>query len=554
MTLRLRDALRVGLFLLVATSSQGLAQQHSSPPSDSKEDKDRMKPCPDFGIARRVLLRAENDEDRILAFETLAAHVPHTGGANTLSEEEWRQFRDKEYATVAPLLETLGLLQVIVKDPKHTDVPAVTEAAAILADRGGPENLALLLEGIHQRPEDSKVLPGIARHLGRGCKDLVDAGKKEPIVRHTFETLYRLRDSLAPSSLGASIEGLYRAGDVLEARASLESLMSSEASPVEVLPILFTCRGLLRHPDMDPEMADHADAMATSATKAILESERESRQLVSAAGELYRDSVNFLISDGAKNLDALLHCYQHPTSPRLLGIDGVQRIRVALMKARKGLTDEKRMALDDLFVSALLDMGERLFSLEEEPMDEDERREFLFSRDLRYNATEYVTTLWEEEGNEEFQQSLIDNPDAVEFLSLIVAATEDEEEDGLFFRVAEKLETRINSARILALMEQKGVDSGMDLAEYFVEMLADEVQATKEEVMASFDKFRELDSGYFVLRIPQIVKPEDLYVKHALLSGLYDVGYDVYQYVDGATMLANPKVAEEDSKTEVASG
>ena len=107
------------------------------------------------------------------------------------------------------------------------------------------------------------------------------------------------------------------------------------------------------------------------------------------------------------------------------------------------------------------------FLLEEEPMDEAERRQFHGDRDLRYNAIEYFVELWAD--HEDIRALWMDEPDAVEFLTLIVFADADETEgeagSRLYLRVREKIENRVLSAQILTKMkaEDENLEPAFDL-------------------------------------------------------------------------------------------
>ena len=97
------------------------------------------------------------------------------------------------------------------------------------------------------------------------------------------------------------------------------------------------------------------------------------------------------------DFDFAMTCYQHDNAPALLSMDDFQQLRWSLQQLRGKLAPEQKLRLDDMFRECLMSYGERLFLIDEEPVDAAEFSRLHADRDRRYNAASYFVELWDRE-------------------------------------------------------------------------------------------------------------------------------------------------------------
>lgn len=446
------------------------------------------------------------------------------------------QLRELLYGPLRNKERTLAYLRLQASDPRD-DSYASLIAALYLADRPQVQDLEAILQGYNALTSESSTRVSYARQLGRAVQALrAERGDDEPVVHAALSQLRADARSDSAWTQGAAFEGLYRAGFRDEAVACLRDVLDGDLDARDRLRTLEAAARLLALDGVDPGMLARATDLAVATAGEVMETATLDESLmsrVSREAKLLQAALGFL-EDAAtiEHLDFIIECYTDPRAPVLLGITGLQGQRLNLERLRRFADADQRRRIDSIFFQALVEAGERLFHLEEDPMDEEERTRFESERDFRYNAASYISTEWA--NHEDLQQAWLAQPDATEFLALICLSDRDESEgeagNRLFYGVREKMETRVQCAQILAMM-QKHVSWEIvepDLGPFFVTIAAREFSAPIQPTVEAFEILTENQNEYLVAEIPIVRQPDDPFVKDQALIGLVEMGFSVY--------------------------
>ena len=411
-------------------------------------------------------------------------------------------------------------------------------AVLFLADDATPEDLAAILEGYRAFTTEASYRVSFARQLGRATAYVRETvGDDHPVV---VEAIAQLETDLENESLwarGAAHEGWYRAGFEDDAERRIAEVLRGGLEPRDKLRVLEPASRILHQPAVDPDLLLEANELAIASAEHVLATaEVDATSLVdrvSHSAKLFQAALG-LLEDTAtpEHLDFLLRCYTDPRSPVLLGITGLQGQRLNLQRLRRDLDTEQRRRVDRIFFDTLIIAGERLFSLEEDPMDPAERSAFESRRDFRYNAASYIADQWTD--NEDLQDAWLAESDAAEFLAILCQSAEDETEgdpgNELYYAVREKMETRVLAGQILAMMQShlsyQIVEP--DLGAFFVTTAASECRAPAQDCLQAFKVLVASKSEHLVAEIPIVRKPDDEWIKTEALIGLTELGYIVF--------------------------
>ena len=403
-------------------------------------------------------------------------------------------------------------------------------AAMILADAPDGDDLEALLTGYLATSLDSRA--GIARQLGRaaGALPAADAARAEKVMA-------QLRQDAAggrATQRGAAIEGLYRAGAVDEALGAIKPLLMAESDPLETVPLLSACARLLKRTDLDPFLRARAVAAACAAIEQLLDSDEpiQTTQVIAGEGRTLRSAISFLQEMGGDAEFALmLRCLREPRGPRLLGMDGLQNLRFALQGKRAKVAPELGAQLDDHYLQLLLDAGNRLFALEEEPLLPDEHRAWWEARDLRYNALSYLNDQFFR--NAAVKERLGREIDLPVLLGTLVRSKQDLREEGgaadaPYLEVEEKVENRVLALQLLALIQREWNrdPAGLDLFAEAHAVLCIEVQAPLPD-FAELAAFRAARAPGLVFEVAIVRPPGDAWVQRACCQAIANLGYVV---------------------------
>jgi hypothetical protein len=494
---------------------------------------------------REYMLRELDQDHALRYFKSLitlvAAERKEQGLPTTTRRSEvayGREHTALRKVCYGPILEVRHgrkLLYELLTNQPSGETLMIATAALILADDPTVEGLQVLLKGFRATPSDLTLLISVGRHLGRACGYLVDHPEATETVA---EVIAEFEQRVAEGSSwerGVGLEGLYRIGFHEKVHAELQRVLTSEEAPRDVMRTVNWGSRLFTMTEDAAQLRAMARNYAREQAEAVLSRVTDTRshvQRVSTDARLLTQAIGFL-EDGGTSADVpfLMDCYQDSRVPMLLGITGLQGLRLSLQHMRSELSEELRYQLDSLFFERLIQACERLFFLEEEPMDEEERSEFAAARDLRYNAAYYFISLWDQ--GEDVQGWFTNHPDVVDFFSGLARATHDESEgeagDRLFYRVREKLETRVLLSRLLAKLEyEHGRSIPFDLGQHFLELTCTEVQAPYEDLREAFDRLVEHQNPYLLFEMPQLKPPADNFVRDEALLGLSDLGYEVF--------------------------
>ena len=497
--------------------------------------------------AQKQLLREELDENRQRLWSRVIARCLEErkkyGLPDTLEDPE-SSYRlahlSMRRACYGPLRGnplTLQYLRQLAADPDIDLQYDSMVAGLYLADEPEPEDLRALLTVFQTAQPEDASLSSRARQMGRACRTLACDPSPE-VAALVAEVHNQCRQYVAEGSSwqkGAAIEGLYRSGRRSEALEALAHELDVSEDERQLLRMLDAAARLFNLEDFDPDLLDQAFERARLAALDVLENASHGTGVLvrlSREAKLFRGAMGFFESAArVADLPFLVQCYRDPRASVLLGITGLQGLRLTLQGLRVQLDPAGRRALDDVFHEELYSAAERIFDLDEEPMNEEERRLFHLKRDIRYNACQYFLQLWEK--HEDVRNRWLEDPDAPEFLALMMLSEEDQvEEDGdqeFYYAVREKHETRLLCARLLAKMQDQ-LDWNMvdpDLGTYFLTTAAEEMQADVEELLPAFEMFIEADTRWITLEIPIVRVPNDEWIKDQAFQGLQDLGFTV---------------------------
>ncbi|MEW6741281.1 MAG: hypothetical protein AB1486_00865 [Planctomycetota bacterium] len=324
------------------------------------------------------------------------------------------------------------------------------------------------------------------------------------------------------------------AAEATEAISRLESLLAADTVEApEVVPVLQACTRVFRLPDVDPTLEEKTIALALEAANIALAGNKTGTAPVaglSHQARLFRAAVAFLCDVAAeRSFDFLLGCVENQRAVSLLGMDEIQQLRNSLQRLRSTTTPERRRRLDNCFRRVLTETAERLFSLEEVPLNAHEQSEFWQARDLRYNSIAYYCDQWRR--NPDIRQAWAEDPNAADLLGAFVLASEEEAvgepHDRLYSKVREKVETRVLAAQLLVWMKNDlGADVPLNLFNELVRLLAAEVGAL-QETEALLVSPGPTDGESSALEIPLVREPSDPYVRDRAIEALRDLGFRV---------------------------
>jgi hypothetical protein len=350
--------------------------------------------------------------------------------------------------------------------------------------------------------------------------------------------LAALREGLKSESVamvGHTLEGLQRAGFADEAYGELEKrLYAEDLEETEALKLLSAAPRLQTLEGVDPFLvAWSVDVALRAADTALEEAAGDSSiaRTVSEAASHYRSAISFAsqVAPGA-TLEYLLTSMQEMERVELLGMDAVSNLRTELENYRLVAEEQDAALIDSTFLRILMDAGERLFLVQEEPMTEAEHDRFFRARDSRYNAAYYFDHLWQKAPG--LPGTLAAQPDVVDYLLSLALADEEEilgeGADTLYLAVEEKTETRLLAANLLARLEHEfDVDPPIDLYDFFLEALGDEVQATPEDVLACRRDLADAATEQDPVCLEIVHEPGDEWIKDRCIQALRDLGYRV---------------------------
>lgn len=501
--------------------------------------------CEDFLAARAAFPGAEDPASQRTHLGTMAAHFLHSlhGKADEAILRERRQQGFEALLSGAGFLDQVR--DRLRSDGADRDLAGL--AADLLADHGAPSDLRFLLEELQRPGRREDTLAVIAKALGRMCFSPDPLHEADPAPREAIEFLRAsLRDERSVMK-GAAILGLVESGRSVEALPALRELLGDEDQREQALQAAVVCRGLLAQEDADPVLRAQVLALAESSCEQALVAPIDFNSPVarlSAPARTYQDAVRLLqaLAD-PRAVPTLQACFLHPRSSFLLGKDGTMNLRQALQRSRKGLDSAGRAALDELFAGVLLEAGERLFTLPEDPMTEAEFVEFAAQRDQRFNAASYFCELWSHAA--EVKEALTGATDALAYLESLVLA-EDPEVGGeaggrLHSAVEEKPETRLLAARLIGRMEREGFAASVDVERHLVDTLGTELKVPVDQLQEGMALLRGATSPLLCLRIPTLQLPPDTYLMFASIEGLRERGWRVVLTPEAILVSRSPE-------------
>jgi hypothetical protein len=493
---------------------------------------------------------------------------------NTYGPEQL-SFREEVYGPLRKDPRTRELLRSLARKPAVGFDFSIGTAAMVLADAPDADDLAAIYAGYQATPPDQRA--SVARQLGRAIAKLKEAQPRPPLVD---ETLARLKSDAIEGRAGqrgAAIEGLFRSGDAEEAVRVLRPLFDgTEHDALETVTVLQACSRLFQRKDLDPFLRARAVVAAENAVQTLLASQDEvaPTQVIAGEGRTLRAAIAFLQdAGGPAEFELFLRCLEDPRAQKLMGMDGLQNLRFALQRQRNKVTPELGARLDERWLAILLAAGNRLFSLEEEPMEPEEQRAFWDARDLRYNALAYFCDQFQR--TPAVRERLGKENDLPALLATLYRAKEDVNEgeaeggedggdggdssDGAaandgspasdvvtsssrFIAVADKLENRVLALQLLALIQREWNrdPGGLDLFAEAYAILSAEIQAP---VMAVADvvTFRASTAPDRVLDIPVGHPPDDTFVQGAACQTIANLGFVVHTSPTGIKVEPDPE-------------
>jgi hypothetical protein len=514
-----------------------------------------IQPCDDFVQARDEFFASEEVGPRRAAFARMVEHLPHGLPHHNPARSSADQRERLRRESFAPLLaHPLGrpYLEAILSEPANFSPAVASVAANLLGDDGDQVELRLLLSSFRAASgEHRRALGG---PLGRVCGRLQGAVASRRTVDEVLNLLRESASSNNGQERAGGILGLFEAGDRIGAQHQLLTLLAADRNPRQQLRDLSLCRRLLDDPDTPAELRNRSHQIARDQVSQILDDpdlDVDSPHFrVSSTARTFQSATHFLAADAeAEEVGFFLRCYSHPRSARLLGMDGLLELRTTLQRLRGGLEGEERRRLDGFVLDQLLQPAERLFFLEEDPMDVAEYQLFRGGADYRYNAADYFASLFSLQ-REGVAELFVSDSEILEFLTLLMQAgqevVEGQGNDRLFFGVEEKRETRILCGLLLAYESRESgtsQTSGLGLDEYFLAVLVEEQQAPREEVLRSHQALLAARCPHLWLEVPEVRAPLDGWVRSVAMSGLQTLGYEV-RMAETCVLLRSPLATE----------
>lgn len=539
-TLARRAPLVAFLFVALA-AAPGAAQADPGERRPGRGGRGRFggRQAGDVAGARQALLDAETPTDELFTALLSAAFQEATNRTLPSTNEdpdanyspEYVAFRAEVYGPLRERPATRAFLRrLAARAPAGAFDFAGATAAMVLADAPDEEDLAALHAGYRAAPGDNRS--PLARQLGRAVAALRAQGSAR-----AQELLDELRADAAegnPNERGAAIEALWRAGAADDALRTLKAALLEGADPLEAVPLLSACSRLLRRNDVDPFLRARALAAAGAGVEALLDPDApvHATQVISGEGRALRAAIGFLRDlGGDEEFGLLMRCLAEPRAHRLLGMDGLQQLRFALQARRAAVAPELGAQLDERYLAVVLATGERLFALEEEPLDRDEQRAFFEARDLRYNALSYLVDQFVRAPA--LEQRLHGLPELPDYLAVIARSRAEEREDPAdhdspYIAVEEKLENRVLALQLLALVQRKwNRDPGrLDLFAEAFALLCREVQA-QPPPLAEVVEFRRARAPGLVLELAIGRAPDDPWVQRNCAQAIANLGWVV---------------------------
>lgn len=512
----------------------------SSAPLAMPQQPLKITSCFELHLAVEEFLAAEDDAACRTAFTSVADHWKHAIPKDFDELDEGPAIAARQ-ATMRGIMlrpDLVEFLRQLVRQPSGQGAEPLALAAALLGDRGHGEDVQALLEGFAASDPSASVLPALGRNLGRAVVLARQSSADDTVIGGALQTL---RDTLTVPgafTLAAAIEGLFRADQIEDSLPPLERVLFDEhVDALKALKLLDGCLHLLKQPSLDPAIVRRANELARQAVSDVLAGKAAVSATAVAgfshAGNLLDAAVNvFRVTAGMAEWDLLVRCYRSEAALDLLGIDALQHLRLVLQRLRKSATKEQRADLDSLFFTILASAGERLFQLEESPMDSAEYQRFMAKRNLRYNGAAYFTSQWSDEPS--VREAWLHEADAPNLLAMLVrAADEQAEKDGtaMHYRaVKDKLETRVLCARLLAKLELSSKEraSDLDLKSYFLRTMAEEIGAAMPPVLEAMAALDAAHASCLKVAMKKTREPPDTYVRDCASLGLEDLGYRVH--------------------------
>lgn len=433
---------------------------------------------------------------------------------------------------------SLEFLHELVRHPGQHDLEEIT-AAQYLADHPTAADVSAMLDGYATLEPADGFRSSRTRQLGRAASRLVEEDPGEEAGLLAAIVVDRFRQEIAGDDnfvRGGALEGLYRAGHGAEAFDHLRRLLQEEQNPEVGFELLQSCPRLLEAEGFDPFLKAKAIDVARTAAEIGIERSLSGAEMTRSArnsSAMVRNAIDFLQRVApATQIDFFVSCLEQPERASVLGMDGIQTVRIALQRARQSASPEQAGRLDQMFLRILMQAGERLFVLAEEPMTDAEYSEFYKQRDVRYNAANYFCTLWD--GTPSIP-TLFEPSEVEDYLCVVVNAGELVEDgegpDRLVYGIKEKVETRVLCAQILALVQR---DLGrspeeVDLYAFLVKTLAEEVRASAEEVRSALDRQVQLNVPELLIEVPVVRAPADAWVKDQVVDALGILGCTIHE-------------------------
>ena len=444
-------------------------------------------------------------------------------------------FRVEVYGPLLERPELREFLRSLVRKPAAGGFDfSVPTAAIVLADAPDEDDFAALFDGYQATAPDNRA--SIARQLGRAiaARRILD-----PRPSAVDAALARLSVDATEGKVGprgAALEALDRSGDSDRVMAILRPLLAAAdggpaADRIEVVTLLNACARVFQRREGDPFLRARAVAMVHAEFERMVGSAAEvtPTQVLSGEGRVARGAVTFLQQvGGAHEWPLLASCLDSPRAQKLLGMDGLQNLRFSLQTLRGKVTPEQGAIVDGAYYEILASAGSRLFALEEEPMESDEKRAFWDARDLRYNALSYFCDQFQRTAA--VKERLGKQLDLPTYLAAIFRAKEDvvEPETGCFTAVVDKLENRVLALQLLALIQREWNrdPAGLDLFGEACSILCGEIRAPSAAIEQSL-AFRNANSLDAVLEIAVGKAPDDPYVQNAAAQVIANLGHVV---------------------------
>ena len=446
--------------------------------------------------------------------------------AKALYEQEQIDWRERWYGPIRDDFGSRQYLQSLARDPALESHEAPL-ACLLLADRPSVADLTAMLEGYSSLPTHHVHRISRARDLGWGLTRLpVDTEGYAEIRDQVFALFRSQMNSPCGFVSGCALDGLYYSGLATEAVQGLRDIVHSEVPVKEKLETVAASAQLLRVQPVDEDLVNRVVDLARSTAEAICAGAEEDLTLaktISVEAMLLRNAVHILCEVRSDTqVDFLLQLYQSPNPARMLGLDAINDLGLALQEIRIQADAATAETIDQALLQYLLKTGERLWLLEEEPMTQEEYEEYYAHRDLRFTAAMYFRDLWP--GIPELTRRLSGDPDAAEFLTAIARMDHTEKEgdgaDSLYFHVSDKVETQLLCWGLVGAIERTQDDSGeVNVLAALIKLLADEVQADSAPHLAALEHQVQADEP-ITLAITVVKEPEDLWVKRRILREL----------------------------------